>query len=202
MISRGDRQNRFPAGTEAGFRKASLARIVLGCILFCAVASGLPPAGAEPSPPHEYQVKAAFLYTFIKFVDWPNPVAGSASRPICMGILGQDPFGGDLESFKGKSAMGRPIVVRYFRKVEEVRDCDALFISSSEKGRLERILKHLQNNPILTVADHEGAAQAGVMINMVTTGNKVGFEINVAAARRARLFISSKLLKLAKTVIE
>lgn len=171
---------------------------VVICLLLAFV-SGLTPSDAEPPPPSEYQVKAAFLYTFIKFVEWPNV---GAARPLCVAVLGEDPFGADLDSIRGKSAKGRTIVIRRYRRVEDVKECDVLFISSAEKGHLVRILRQIQNLPVLTVADQEGFCQAGGMINLVTVKNKVGFEINVAAAQRAQLHISSQLLKLAKIVLE
>jgi len=171
------------------------------CFLF-AFAGGPALSHADPTPPREYQLKAAFLYTFIKFVDWPNAGTVNPSRPLCLAILGQDPFGDDLDAIKGKSAKGRTIVIKRYRRIEDVKDCDVLFISVSERGRLARILKQMQNSPMLTVADQEGFCEAGGMINLTTVKNKVGFEINVAAAHRAQLHISSQLLKLAKIVIE
>lgn len=154
------------------------------------------------SPPREYQLKAAFLYTFIKFVEWPDTGTSGTSRPLCLAVLGQDPFGSDLDALKGKSVKGRTIMIKRFRKVEEARDCDILFISGSEKKQLPRILKQLQGAPLLTVGDHEGFCEAGGMINLITTQNKISFAINVAATHRAQLHISSQLMKLAKTVIE
>lgn len=157
---------------------------------------------AEPSPPGEYQVKAAFLYTILKFVEWPDSVAAGAPPPLCVAILGQDPFGDDLEAVRGKSAKGRTVVIKRYRRAEDVKDCDLLFISSSERGRLARILKQLQGSPILTVADQEGFCEAGGMVNLITVSKRVAFEINVAAAQRVGLRISSQLLKLARIVVD
>lgn len=180
------------------YLRARRATRVAGVLVLFAFAGDVARSHAEPPPPHEYQVKAAFLYTFIKFVEWPN----AGVRPICVAVLGQDPFGDDLESIRGKSAKGRSIVIKRYRRVDEVRECDVLFISASERAHLPRILKQLQNSPILTVADQEGFCQAGGMINLVTVRNKINFEINTAAAQRVQLRISSQLLKLAKIVVE
>lgn len=175
--------------------------MMLVIVLFASVSCLAVSRAESPSSPREYQVKAAFLYTFFKFVEWPA-AGGGASRPLCVAILGQNSFGEDLEALRGKTARGRTIVVRHYRKAEEVRDCDVVFISSSEKGHLPRILKQLQNSPVLTVADQEGFCQAGGIINLVTVRSKVSFEINTAAAQRAQLHISSQLLKLARIVVE
>jgi len=149
----------------------------------------------------EYQVKAAFLYNFMKFVEWPGDSLNAAGT-ITLGILGKDPFGEAIEEVRGKTAKGRRIAVVHLRTPEEARECDLLFVSASEKGRLAQILKTVQNYRVLTVADQDGFCQAGGMINLVSVKNRVGFEVNVAAATRARLRISSQLLKLAKQVLE
>ncbi|GFO60748.1 hypothetical protein GMST_30730 [Geomonas silvestris] len=149
----------------------------------------------------EYQVKAAFLYNFMKFVEWPGDSLNAAGT-ITLGILGKDPFGEAIEEVRGKTAKGRSIAVVHLRTPEEARECDLLFVCASEKGRFAQILKAVQNYRVLTVADQEGFCQAGGMINLVSVKNRVGFEVNVAAATRARLRISSQLLKLARQVVE
>ncbi|GFO70484.1 hypothetical protein GMLC_40630 [Geomonas limicola] len=149
----------------------------------------------------EYQVKAAFLYNFLKFVEWPSD-STTSSGSLTLGILGKDPFGEAIEEVRGKTAKGRRIAVVHLRTPEEARDCDLLFISASERGRLAQILKTVQNYRVLTVADQEGFCQAGGMINLVSVKNRVGFEVNMAAATRVRLRISSQLLKLARQVLE
>lgn len=173
--------------------------LLLLCALFAPI--GWSTADAAPVATSEYQVKAAFLYNFMKFVDWPSDGLNSATT-ISLGILGRDPFEDALEEVKGKHAKGRRVVVLHFRSIEEVKGCDLLFICASEKGRLSQILKFTQNYRMLTVADQDGFCEAGGMINLVFVKNRVGFEVNVAAASRARLRISSQLLKLARSVTE
>jgi len=184
------------SGRRPAARLWALASLVLALFLFT-------PAHAHAGPPatSEYQVKAAFLYNFLKFVDWPSD-GMSAPGTICLGVLGRDPFEGALDEVQGKSAKGRKVVVVRYRTIEEAKGCDLLFISASEKGRLPQILKQLQNSRLLTVADQEGFCEAGGMINLVSIKNRVGFDVNVAAASRVRLKISSQLLKLARTVFE
>ena len=149
----------------------------------------------------EYRVKAAFLYNFMKFVEWPSD-GGGLPATICLGVLGRDPFDDALEAVRGKSAKGRKVVVLHFRSIEEVKGCDLLFVSASEKGHLSQILKLAHNSHMLTVADQDGFCEAGGMINLVFLKNRVGFEVNVGAVSRAKLRISSQLLKLAHNVFE
>ncbi len=157
---------------------------------------------AETVITNEYSVKAALIYSIIKFVDWPEQGTSIVSNPLCIAVFGQDPFGNNLDMLSSKTAKGRPIKIRQLQRIEDIRSCEVLFISSSERLQLTRIMKQLQNQPILTISDHAGFPQIGGMINLTTVNNKVQFEINNKAALRAHLRISSQLLKLAKIVIE
>ena len=188
---------RPPAFTRGVSRGALRALVALILALFLMA----PAAHAAPATGSEYQVKAAFLYNFLKFVEWPGD---GLSNPgiICLGVLGRDPFEGALDQVQGKSAKGRKVVVVHFRSIDEVKGCDLLFISASEKGRLPQILKQAHNSRMLTVADQDGFCEAGGMINLISIKNRVGFEVNVGAASRAKLRISSQLLKLARNVFE
>ena len=175
-------------------RKATILVLVH---LFLALSCGNLSAD-EIALPSQYQVKAAFIYNFMKYVDWPE--SEETPQGISLGILGKDSFDDALDVIKGKMAKGRRVVVVRPHGVENARRCDVLFIGESERGRLPHILKSLQDAPVLTVADQEGFCEAGGMINMITEKNKIRLEINVTAARKAGLRLSSKLLKLARTV--
>jgi len=183
-----------------GRLKAPASLLLLLCALLVGAGS-LSTAHAAPAASPEYQVKAAFLYNFMKFVEWPGDPAGTPGT-ISLGILGHDPFGDALDAVRGKYAKGRRVVVVHFRSLEEVKGCDLLFVCASEKGRLSQTLKLANNSRMLTVADQDGFCEAGGMINLVFVKNRVGFEVNVAAANRAKLRISSQLLKLARHVFE
>jgi hypothetical protein len=149
----------------------------------------------------EYQVKAVFLYNFAKFVDWPPDPSTDGHSPIVLGIIGEDPFGDLLEkTVQGKTVNGRGLVVRRPRRESEARACQIIFVSSSEKKRLRPLLDSLKGASVLTVGESDGFAQLGGIINFTLEDNKVHFEVNVAAADRAGLKISSKLLSLAKIV--
>lgn len=192
------------AAAKPGLLLRCCGRAVAVLVLFLVFvhAAGLSRAQAENRPLQEYQVKAAFLYTITKFVEWPASGSGTSSPTLNIAILGQDPFGENLDTIRGKRVKGRPIGIRHFRRVEEIRDCDVVFVCSQEKKHLGQILKQLQNMAVLTVADQEGFCEAGGMVNLVTSRNRVMIEINLAAARRARLTISSQLLKLSRIVAE
>ena len=149
----------------------------------------------------EYQVKAAFLYNFAKFVEWPPGSFKSANDPIVVCVLGRSPFGELLDqSVKGKQIEGHKLVVREAPDVQECLACQLLFIAASERKRLPAILGFLKTGPVLTVGETANFAAAGGIINFKLDDGKVSLEINVHAAQRARLRISSKLLSLAKIV--
>jgi hypothetical protein len=152
-------------------------------------------ANAQEAGPTEHQVKAAFLYNFAKFIDWPADVG-----PLNLCILGEDRFGGDIDDIEGKSAGGKILAVKRIKSAQEIRKCRILFISSPEKDRLDSILTSAQGLNVLTVGDTEGYAERGVIINFYKEQNRIRFEINKDAAERSGLKISSKLFSLAKIV--
>jgi len=163
-------------------------------------------------------VKAAFLYNFIKFVDWPEEVADS-NEPITIGIIGEARFENAFEPVKDKKIKGRSLVIKQFddfkelmegdgkdkaepgRKIEAIKKCHLLFICSSEKKNLAEIMKVLKGSSVLTVGEMSGFLEAGGIINFLMEEGKVRFEISIAAAKQAGLKIRSKLLRLAERVI-
>jgi hypothetical protein len=159
------------------------------------------PVRADSTTPSEYELKAAFIYNFAKYVHWPEASTSETRKPIAIGVIGKDPFGQALDdAMRGRSLEGRAVVVRRFSRVEEVADCDILFISSSEKNNLPRILEVLHKAPVLTIGDMNRFAERGGMINLTTEEARVRFEINVEAAERAGLKPGSQLLRLARIV--
>lgn len=157
-------------------------------------------AQAEPQAPTEYQIKAAFLYNFVKFVEWPAETL-PGDRPIIVGVLGKDPFGLALDDvILGKAVDGHPIQILRTNSVQDLRSCRIAFISPSEAKRLPEILAGLRGSSVLTVGEADHFAQLGGMIQFTLEGNKVRFAINVDAAERAHLKVSSKLLSLATVI--
>jgi YfiR/HmsC-like len=146
----------------------------------------------------EYQTKAAFLFNFAKFVDWPAHKFTQPDSPLIIGIVGTDPFGGLLEEAAGdKRINDRTVIVSHIESLEEMRKCHIVFICRSETDRLGSILAEVHGDNVLTVGDSDKFISHGGMINFVMVGNAVRFEINGSAARRAGLRISSKLQQLA-----
>jgi YfiR/HmsC-like len=153
--------------------------------------------------PTEYQVKAAYLFNFLKFVEWPgDPLADTHGRWI-IGIVGDNPFGDELtQIISGKTVQGHELQVRRFQPGEDLHACHILFISASEKKRLPSVLATLNSSSVLTVADMDHFIESGGMIQFVMEDKRVRFAIDVGASGRARLKVSSKLLSLARTVTE
>jgi hypothetical protein len=178
--------------------------IALGCWrtvkILILLAMVRPTAAAQSAS--EYQVKAAFLYNFAKFVEWPPSGFRDATAPLQICILGRDPFGQGLRDLVStKTVNGRKLEIDYIVDAQLARACHILFIASSERARLKQILESMQGTIALTVGDTEGFAEQGGMINFLLDNDRVLFEVNRNAAERAGLKISSKLLSVAKAVI-
>jgi hypothetical protein len=174
---------------------------LLSLVALCLVGPSSATA-AETSPvASEYQVKAAFLYNFTKFAVWPPSAFQSATAPLVIGILGQDPFGQTMDDVvRGETVGERPLVVKRLSSDNNLRACHLLFISHSEKERLSAVLSQLEGSPVLSVSEIDGFASQGGMVNLLLANKTVKMEINQAAAERAGLQISAKLLKLARLV--
>jgi YfiR/HmsC-like len=149
----------------------------------------------------EYQVKAAFLYNFAKFVEWPSQAFKTPMDPIVVCVLGHSPIGNVLEEMiRGKSIEGRALAFRQVGDALEASACQILFVSSSEGNRFRALAGELKPAGILTVGDTQGFAAEGGVINFKLDGGHVRFEINIDAAEHEQLRISSKLLGLAQIV--
>jgi hypothetical protein len=159
------------------------------------------PAQAAGQPLNEYQVKAAFLFNFAKFVEWPAGALAPGPAPIAIGIVGQDPFGSMIEDVtRSERVNGREIVVRRLDAGDDLRSQHILFISESERHRWTEIFASLEGASVLTVGDVEGFTQAGGVIRLTNDDRRIALEISLGAADRAFLKISSRLLSLARIV--
>jgi len=147
--------------------------------------------------PDEYRVKAAFILNFARFVDWPSD-SFSEGGVLVVGIIGDNPFGGSLDQLNGTSVNGRRIAIRRFKFGDYLRGCQILFVSSSERNRLGKILDSVKGGGVLTIGELPQFNQTGGVIKFVIQDYRVRFEINPGAAAQARLKISSKLMALSK----
>lgn len=178
-------------------------------------------AGSEES--QETQVKAAFVYNFIKFVDWPKEKEVENNEPITIGIIGSGDFIKAFDPIKNKKIKDRNISIKYFpdyeklkksndsydsqwdTKIEALKVCHVLMFCNCDAVTIRnpnQIIKALEGLPILTIGESEKFLEAGGIINFLMEGNKVNFEVNSTAAKVNKLKISSNLLRLAKRVIE
>jgi hypothetical protein len=170
-------------------------------VLLAALTAGGPLWSAETAVSKEYQVKAVFLFNFAQFVTWPPAVFTSPDEPFRIGVLGDDPFDGFLdETVSGEKVDGHPLVVQRYASPEDVKDCRILFISGSESSQMQSILSGLRDKSVLTVGDTEGFVKNGGIIRFAMESNKIHFRINLEAAKRANLVISSQVLRLAEIV--
>ena len=156
---------------------------------------------AESSTASEAQIKAVFLFNFAKYVDWPPAAFSNATTPITIGVMGSDPLGDDLRrDVEGKTINGRPFVIKHLEADSELDGCQILFISRSEASRIGGILDKASALHILTVGENEPFARNGGMISFVLKNGNVRLAINLTAARKAGLTISSRLLAVADEV--
>lgn len=170
-----------------------VAVLLLGCCFTFAT-----PGRAQDVGPTEYQIKAAFLYNFVKFVQWPTQAYAGPTSPIVIGVLGENMFGDELEkAIQDKVINHHPLQFKKFDSVAEVTNCQVLFISASEKKGFAEILGALRGKSILTVGESSEFLRDGGMINFVIVDLRVRFQINNESARKAGLIISSDLLNLA-----
>lgn len=161
-----------------------------------------PGAQAQISPDRERQIKVAFLYNFVKFVDWPTEVLPESGATISVCVLSDDPTFEALDALNGKTVKGRRLTVRQITNATELASCQVAFFGITEEKRLPQFLRDLQGASVLTVGEIDRFAQSGGIINLVVVNNKVRFEINIDRAERARLKLGSQLLSMATIVKE
>jgi len=196
----------------------NLALTILALIAALTATSAL----ADDTPRQEQQLKAAFVYNFIKFVEWPDEKDVDHDKPITIGIIGSQDFVQAFDPIKHKKVKNRHISVKYFtgfeqhtrpsesddpiwqRRINALKTCDVLLLCKCDDAGIEdptEILMALRGVPILVVSETGGFLESGGMINFLMEGNKVRFEINLASAKQAKLRIRSQLLRLAKRVV-
>jgi hypothetical protein len=156
---------------------------------------------SEQAP--EYDLKAAFLYNFGTFTEWPAKAFAAPDAPFVVGVVGKDPFGAALEdTFRGQTVQKRRAEIRRSDDPAKLKGAHLLFVPATEKARFKEILEAFRGTSTLVVGESEGFAAAGGSMNLFIQSKRLAFEVNPAAAKRAGLTLSSKLLRLAWIVEE
>jgi hypothetical protein len=176
-------------------KRLSALALRLALALLVSLSSGVPARADEPA---EYRLKAAFLFNFALFTEWPAEVGGVLN--LC--IYGTDPFGKEVDALQGKAVGGRTIDVQRKPAGDSLAGCQIVFVASSAIGTLPRVLERVRGRPVLVVADSVGAVRQGAALNLAVDRNKVSFNANLQAARGAGLTLNAKLLRLATEVIQ
>ena len=178
------------------YKRAVFTFVGTYCWWFSLLAGG----SAQTQRPSEYDVEAAYLLNFLKFVQWPASLAGpSDSVPIC--VLGHDPFGAALDRIvSGEQIDGKNVVVRRLSKAADVDGCRVLFIDSSQSAQLPMTMASLNDTPVLTVSEIPDFVSRGGIIQFVLKQDRVRFEVNLFNAQRIGLTLSSQLLNVASAV--
>lgn len=172
-------------------------------LLACGLLQALTPetrAQGTRKPETPFEIRACFLINFALYTEWPKEAFADASSPFVFGILGKDPFEKDIDIVKNSLVKGRKLEIRHCSGIKDALGCQLLYISNSETHRVVEIMKALENTSILTVAEMDGFLDKGGMLNFIVKkktrpgyGN-LGYEVNQAAADKARLRINSYLL--------
>ena len=192
----------FASGSSPEIRTCLSFHRLHATLTLCALLFGLIISfefnGLAEDQPTEYQIKAAFLFNFAKFVDWPPETFPETNSPIVIGVLGKNVFGKDLENtIRDKTVNNHHFEFVAVTSAKEAIRCHILFISPSEKDNVKKIVDSLHNASVLTVSETDEFIKAGGMVNFVIQDDKVRFQISDDAAKKAGLRISSKLLSLA-----
>jgi YfiR/HmsC-like len=176
-------------------------RPFLRALAVASVFLAIPALQAQNPRPTDYEVKAAYLYNFGRFVEWPGKVAAAQGGSFTVCVLGQDPFGPRLDAtLAGETIGGKTIVAKRVSSAEESGNCQILFLSLTDDSRLNKIIADLDKKAVLTVSDAPQFVKRGGMIQFVLEGKKVRFEVNLTATQHAGLTLSSELLKVATAV--
>jgi hypothetical protein len=188
------------AGRRPGSSRAPR-RAAAACLLACAATTGSSRAQDAAPANFVYEIKASFVYTVAKFVDWPAEAFVDPGAPFVFVVLGDDPFEDSLvRTVTGKTVSGHPVQVIGVKDAKDIVQCHVLFVGRSESARVDEVIGRLQGASVLTVSDSERFAQTGGVLRLTLDENMVRFEINMDAAERAHLQISSKILKLGRVI--
>lgn len=170
-----------------------------------AAAMGLAALATQAAPQMEASeagVKAAFLFRFATYIEWPPSAFPSATAPFVIGVMGNDEVARQLAALtKGRNLGSHPVAVQPMRDGDSLKGVDLLFVGRALADRLDRIARAAQEAGVLVVSDADGGLEAGSTINFVAAGDRVGFEVSLDPAERSGHHISSRMLALARRVL-
>ena len=175
---------------------------IVPAVVFCWACFFSTAAQAEERLLLDLKVKAAYIYNFCKFVEWPDAAFKNTDNTLSICILGDDPFGNLFDPVIGEPAQGRRIVIKRSKFPEDAKDCQVVFVCSSEKDRLIPLLKSLASTNSLTISDIDGFAEHGGIVGFFKADDRVRFKINLAAAQKSGLRFSSMIIEIATLVDE
>ena len=181
-----------------------MTRLLRACALSIGVAAGV--AGPRPvqadAQADEYRVKAAFLYKFGSYIEWPDRRFARPDSPVAIGVMGADTLADELvQIVAGRNVNGRPVRVRKLRPGDPITGLHVLFIGRTDSGRLAEILAAAKGRALLTVTESEEGLELGSMINFVAVENKVRFDVAPPPSESGNLRISARLLGVARKVV-
>jgi hypothetical protein len=148
----------------------------------------------------EHQVKAAFIYNFLNFVEWPQAMENESSISVC--VLGQGPIDKYLTAIDGDHIRGKTIKINRIKNSHEAEKCYTVFLNVSEQNKTKELISHIKNYPVLSISDADDFTESGGIIKFIEEGSRIKFKINLKAAQKAGLKISSRLLRIAYIVGE
>jgi hypothetical protein len=176
-----------------------LQRFIAAAAVLLVGAQVLPPTAHAESPTREYQVKAAFVFNFAQFTDWPATAFDTPDAPLVITVVGTNPYGNAIEQVtRDKKVGGRDVNVRYVANASAVGRTHVLVVCPSENGRAGGAVNAAAKSAVLTVGEGEDFSAIGGVVRFFAEDNKLRFEINPAAAQRAGLKVSAKLMQLAR----
>ncbi|HSV26310.1 MAG TPA: YfiR family protein [Sedimentisphaerales bacterium] len=193
---------------KCGYMQIANRWILLAAVMVFVPSLAVRSGYAGEAPTLEYRVKAAFLYNFLKFVEWPDDQSADANVPITIGILGEDRFGTAFDEIVSRKVKDRNIVVKRFSShdTEQAKaglaGCHLVFVTVSHRRHARDVAAMLAGKPVLLVGESDGFLEAGGSVNFIMQGDRVSFDINLDNADRAGLTIASQLLRLARRVVK
>jgi hypothetical protein len=189
------------AGARAGMTRRVALLAGAAILGWCGGWQTMTARAADAAPALENRVKAAYLYRFAEYVEWPDGAFARRDTPVTIGVLGSESLADELtQAVVGRMVNDRPVTVKRLKASEPLAGVHVLFIGKAERARLNQLAQGAQPHSILTVTESEGALAQGSVINFIVADRRVRFEISLDSAEKSKLKLSSRLLAVAQQV--